>query len=271
MVLSPPARDFGYFVGDIVELRVAITATADTVLNRTSLPVPGQVGDALELRDIAVSDRADGDHHTVELRLRYQIFLAPDQVMQGFVPGFSLHFSHGPRSFGAQVPEWLFFVSPLRLARRSDVSTVDLRGNHAVPMLDEGPARARVVASAALMVLAFFVWAGFRGWLPGLRPGSQKPFAAAASRVAAAGGDTAAAFRALHGAFDATACGKVFAEDLDDFFSANPRFSELRRDIRTFFQHSREFFFTKEGLPETVTASDIGRLARMLRRVERQW
>ena len=271
VVLVPPSRAFGYLVGDVVELRVAITADADTLLDRLSLPVAGPVSDALELRDVSVFDRAEGDHHIVELRVSYQIFLAAEQVLPGSVPGYDLRFSHGGQVMSARVPEWSFYVSPLQLARRSADPSFDLRGNHAVPLLDEEPATIRMVASASLMVLAFLAWAGFRGWLPGFRREGEKPFASAVARIAASGEDTEAAYRALHGAFDATARRHVFFDGLDDFFRASPRFMELRSDILAFFNRSSVFFFTPGGMRDAGGFADLRRLAKNLRRVERKW
>jgi mxaA protein len=258
-----PAREFGYFAGDVLVTESAIGVVPGTVLDTRTLPVPGAVNANLDLRHI----EAVQNGNSVHMRVEYQNFLAPERVMQSELPALHLGFMRGGTVYAVALPAFAFHVSPLRVPQRTDDDKADLRGNHAIALLDERRDLVRLAVSVVVACLAGLVLAGGRGWLPGLgRP--ARPFAIAARRVAMVAGAEADALQALHHAFDATAQRHVFAADLDDFIAAQPRYNGLRREIEAFFQRSEKMLF---GRASQGAGMDLLRFARKLRRAERSW
>ena len=50
------ARPFGYFVGDLIRARIDVSAPADAVLSRASLPNPSPLTGSLDLRDVKLAE-----------------------------------------------------------------------------------------------------------------------------------------------------------------------------------------------------------------------
>ncbi len=269
VALEGPRRDFGYFVGDVIVTEAVVTTHEDIAVDRRTLPVPGPLNASIELRRVGLDERVSKGTRKTILRMEYQSFLAPEQVMQAELPAYDLRFG----STVAHVPAWPFHVSPLRVAKRSVDDLADLRGNLAVPPVPETPDLAGLLTCAGLAAGSAAVFAGLQGWLPGLGRRSR-PFATAARRIARlAPPETETALRALLHAFDATDGRHVFAEDLDAFVLRHTAFSDLRCQIAQFFDLSRRFFFAASdgATPSQQDFADIATLAKALRRAERRW
>ncbi len=269
--LLGPERDFGYFVGDLVSTEAIITVAPGTVLDKTSLPVPGPLAAGIELRRIDARQAVEGKTSRILIHAEYQNFMSPEQVTVTELPGFSVRLTAARAHTAAHIPGWTFHVSPLRVAQRSVSDLGDLRPNRTILPLREDIVAARLAVSLILAVAGLLVFAGGRGWLPLLR-GTKRPFAVAASRIARmsrAGTQGGAEFLEMHRAFDATAGRRVLGRDLDDFISEHPRFADLRPDIAGFFRASERWFFARET-DAAPFDTDVPKLAKSLRRRERR-
>ncbi len=269
--LLTPTRNFGYFAGDVLSTDAIITVRPGTVLDMRSLPVPGPVSAGIELRRIDALSTVESDLARIKIHAEYQIFVAPEQVTTAELPGFAVQLTAGSAHATAQIPAWPLHVSPLRVAQRSVADIGDLRPSHGIPKLPEDNVAARLAGSLLLATAGFLVFAGGRGWLPALH-GARRPFAGAVSRIArlsAAGTDSAAAFLALHRAFDDTAGRRVMPADLDGFIGEHPRFADLRADIAAFFRASENRFFARD-IASGPAVADLLKLAKALRRRERR-
>ncbi len=264
--LLTPERDFGYFVGDIIATDAIITAAPGTTLDRQSLPVPGPLNSAIELRSIQVEDSPG----KIRIHAEYQSFFAPERASETELPAFSVHLSAGTTRSTALIPAWPFQVSPLRISQRSIDDPSGLRRNHAVEPAAVGPYEERFVAALAAALLAALTLARNRGCLPGWRS-ATRPFATAERRIgrlARCGEDHEAAYRELHRAFDATAGHHLFKGDLQGFFRSHPRFTPVQTDVSNFFAASESRFFAPES--QTLRPPvDVVKLAKSLRRLER--
>ena len=56
ITLQPPARDFGYFLGDVLTAVAVISTDRGTVLDRAALPEPGPVSRQIDIRRVVVAD-----------------------------------------------------------------------------------------------------------------------------------------------------------------------------------------------------------------------
>jgi mxaA protein len=260
VALRGPPRDFGYFVGDVIVTEVTISSQPDM----RYLPIPGPINASIELRRI---DVLESDPHKTVLRLEYQSFFAPEQVMQTELPGYDIRLAHGV----AHVPAWPFHVSPLRVAQRSGADAAALHGNLPIQPLPEQAVFIWLLISASIAAMAGFLFAGTQGWLPGIgRP--TKPFAAAARRVAKLRApETEAALRELQRAFDTMDGRHVFHEDVDDVLKRHGAFADLRSEILHFFDVAQNAFFAPAMPLRHEEFHGIVKLAKALRRAERRW
>jgi len=264
VALEGPQRDFGYVVGDVIGTTVTITSQKDSRLDTRSLPVPGPLNALIELRRI---DVLASDARKTVLRLEYQNFAAPDQVMQAELPGYDLRFAAGV----AHVPAWPFHVSPLRIAQRAVQDPAALHGNLPVPPLPVQPAVTRMLLSAAIAAIAGFVFAGMQGWLPGLGRRSR-PFAIAARRIGRlAPAQAEAALREMLHAFDVMAGRHLFREDIESLLAHHAIFSGLRTEIIRLFDLAQKTLFAPAPSLREDDFAGIARLAKALRRAERRW
>ena len=110
-------RAFAHFVGDVVERRLTITAPRPLLLAMDSIPKPGRLGYAFELREANLTSKALTAGTRYELQLRYQIFVAPIDTKTLDLPAFVLQFDGGTRpeelrinfapvSIARQPPSW---------------------------------------------------------------------------------------------------------------------------------------------------------------------
>lgn len=242
-------RAFGHRVGDVVVRELAVELPAGLALDEASLPAPGRVSHALELR--ALTRSGDGAGRLL-LQLQYQLFAAPAQARVIELPALQLRFAaSGGREELVRVDAWPVAMAPLApengLARRG---LGELRPDQA-PVARDTRVEHRFIALAAAVALSAAVWLGVVYFgLPwwGRR---ARPFQRAYRHLRAASRDAAgrpAAWRSLHAAFDRTAGRTLFADGVDDFLRQAPRFAPLREDIREFYARSQRGFFAVGGV-----------------------
>ncbi len=264
VALKGPQRDFGYVVGDVIVTEATITTGQANELDTRSLPVPGPLNAFIELRHVDLSSNGRGK--TV-LRMEYQNFAAPEQVMQSELPGYDIRFTTGV----AHVPAWPFHVSPLRVAQRTAEDAAALHGNLPVAPLSTRPVLMRLLISAGIAASAAIAFAGMQGWLPGVGT-KMRPFAAAARRISKLkSSETETALRELLHAFDTTEGRHVFSDDVDDVLSRRSHFAGLHAEITHLFDLVQKSFFAPSPESRHEDFAGIVKLAKALRRAERRW
>lgn len=276
-------RAFGWRVGDVITRRVHLDVPEGWVLDEHSLP-PRSRGGALELRQVRLTPAPQG----LVMELDYQVFLAPTEPRRVALPTVALRFDargSGPTPVTPVAPRelrvqpWPVMVGPLvGEATPSGRGFGEWRPDTPAPALDTaGPRRALVITLAlALAALAVLL----------LRPAVEawwwrrhRPFATAWRAVEAAlargpGEGLDAAYRALHGAFDAHAGRVVWRDEARRLAAAEPAWQGEAAAIDAFYAASRQRFFGAAGVADEVAspafdADDLRRLARALRDAER--
>ena len=273
--MQPPQRDFGYFVGDLMDTQAVVTVDAGAELQASSLPSVGPVSTWVDLRRIAVTENTQGGALRVTIRSQYQSFYDPEEAGRTQVPGYVLSFRSGAKRFDAQVPGFSYLASPFRHDLNPIIESSALRGDHPFLTVPLGGAKRRLIASSLIAVVAFVLLAAGRGWLPGIGL-RARPFAQASRRIAQLSRQDTEQAReeallALHRAFDAASGKRMLADDLDQFVAQRAAFLPLRDEIERFFAASRAMFFgpapgragALAKLPELVA------LGRRLTRAER--
>ena len=241
-------RAYGWQLGDVVPREVTIDADAAFTLEADSLPRPGRVGSAFELRrvDVDSTGRSGGRRH--RLRLEYQVFLSPQAVRTLELPPLVLRFAHAGRSQDVRVDAWPVTVSPLVPVEVSPrIGLGELQPDVPPPRIGTRSTRTRLLGCAAAAALVSLALLHLHVGLPWLAR-RQRPFESAwrtLRRLPA--GDAAlrrrAAFETLHAALNRSAGAALFEGGIDAYVAARPGFAPLREELHSFFQRSRTEFF----------------------------
>ena len=261
-------RANGWWVGDVITLTAEVEVPRAFTLDPAALPRPRAVSYWLDLRELEISDRRQGDMRKVTLRFDYQIFYVALDPREQTIPPVTLRFVGPDGDLLARIPGFSMVVSPLRpiLAPTTLSELAPLRP---VRLVSPRPARQGLVAGGALAL------AGVAGllWHLGLGPfhRADRPFTRAARDIARRmrrdGAQDTAAWLRLHRAFDAVFGRRMMAGDVDGFVAAHPAFAPAHGDIAPFFHASEARFFGR-GAPDWTTAR-LGALAARLGRLER--
>ena len=247
-VTTVEPRAYGWQLGDVVQREVRIEAHEAFTLEADSLPRPGRVGSAFELRRIDIDTTRSANSRQHRLRLEYQVFLSPQAVKTLELPPLTLRFASGGRRQDVRVDAWPVTVAPLvpvDVSPRRGLG--ELQPDAPPPAIDTRATRARLwacAAAAALLALALLhLYVGLP-WL--LR--RQRPFESAWRALRRLAGQEPAtrrraAFEQLHAALNRSAGAALFEGGVDAFVAERPAFAALRDDLRQFFQRSRREFF----------------------------
>lgn len=257
-------RAFGYSVGDVLQRRVLLQLPPGWALDLSSLPKARRPGQALELRAAQLDGR--------ELRLDYQVFLAPTEVRTLEVPPLQLRLAGPAGEQFLRVDAWPVTVAPLvplDVSPRTGLG--ELRPDAPPPPIGTEARRLRLALYAAALALVatylVHVYVGLPWW--GRR---QRPFAQAwrsLRRLPAepAGPRQREALLLLHQALNASAGQVVFEAGLADFIDAHPRFAPLREGLAGFFRRSHDEFFA--GRSGQADLPSLRALCRACRDAER--
>ncbi|HSV69224.1 MAG TPA: hypothetical protein VLI72_03865 [Methylibium sp.] len=268
-------RAFGYQVGDIATRVVHVDVPDGLRLDADSLPTPGRISAALDLRALSRSERGIPGGTRVRLDFVFQVFAAPVAPRIVDLPTLELRFEGGDRHQALRVDPWPLAVSPVGPEAASPRHGLgELRPDLPPPAADTAGLRRLVLAGAAVAILIggwlAVVYFGLPWW--GRR---HRPFGVAwrelqAARRRGALGEEAAACaaiaRRLHAALNASAGHVLFAEGVEGFIAAAPRYAPLREDLLRFFERSRSAFFAAAPAGDQRWLLD---LARALRDAER--
>lgn len=257
-------RAFGYSVGDVLQRRVLLDLPAGWTLDLASLPQTRRPGQALELR----AARLDGG----ELRLDYQVFLAPTEVRTLEMPPLQLRLAGPAGERFLRVDAWPVTVAPLvplDVSPREGLG--EMRPDTAPPPIDTSARQQRLLAYtgalALLLVYLAHVYVGIPWWGRRQRPFAQAWRALRGLSVLPSPQQRRAALKLLHQALNRSAGEVVFEARLADFVAAHPRFGPLRDELARFFERSHREFFAERGAE--ADAAWLRNLCRACRDAER--
>jgi mxaA protein len=266
-------RAFGYFVGDVVSREIVVRSPKALRFDAASLPQVGRRGGALELRHADWQRHAEADADRYELRLDYQVFLAPREARVLEMPPVMLRFEGAPRAEELRIDAWPIALAPLVPIEASPRHGLgELRPDIAPPPIDTGPLQRRLAAYALVGLLAlgylgavYLAWPWWQRW--------QRPFARAwqtlrGLKAEASPQQLRGAVQRLHEALNDSAGQVLFEQGIERFVARQPRFAPLRDDIAAFFRRSREAFFA-EGRLTPADAAWLVDFCRRCRNLER--
>lgn len=271
-------KQFGYFVGDLIEADVDIRTPGNLQFQKSSLPRPGPVTPLIDLRD-AVMARTNEDGKALwQLHLIYQNFLPALDVYELEIPSLSLTFLADGQPRTVEVPSWNILVAPLReaLPKKQENAAGYLRPDAPAILLPEAHLRRRTAffAISSLFLLIYII--RDRAIWP-FQKRSERVFSAAARQISALARKSAGmafyreALLTLHRSIEQTAGRSVFAEDLAGFLRSHPEYEPLALLFQKFFNASRATFFDPagEGAMPLFPIADLLAFASRLAVIER--
>lgn len=260
-------RGFGYHIGDRLSRHITLELRAPYVLDTQALPAAGRFSDFLALDTPRITSSARDGATFYDIRFDYQVVNVGLEAASVAVPHHDLQYANGQEVLKALIPDTRITVTPLRA---KDDATLAPNAAPA-PRVFEATALWACAASLALCVLGL---AFMHGGLPSWR--RARPFMLALDEVRAAqrrgwrDEDYAAALRAVHRAFNATAGRTVFADALTEFFQEYPAYAGLHAPLTDFFARSRGFFFAPGVVDDPrYSASELAALVKHCCDVER--
>lgn len=258
-VAAKNPREYGWWLGDLLEQRLAVTLPEGTALDTASLPRPRNVTYWLDLAKVETRETGD----TVEITLTWQNFYSALEPSRREVPGSVIRFSDGSET---RLPGFSFVTAPIRPILAP--STPDqLQPDPDYRLVNTGPNASGLGLSAASLVLSAGLLAFHQGWWPFHRR-AARPFTRAARRIASMRGAEAGALRqVLHRAFDAAFGRVLISAELGRFLDERPQFRSLEMRLAKFFAASNAAFFGRGGSQDSP--GEIAALARDLAALER--
>ncbi|ADQ83949.1 hypothetical protein [Methylovorus sp. MP688] len=254
-------REAGYFIGDVIDEVVDITATPGATLVEETLPRSGD-GQWIELREVDVQENAP-QHGRFKLHLRWQLFKALRETRTIPLPAFTVNLRHGQTVLPVKIHERQVMVSPL-LPVILDTSQTSLRPDSLPPLRDTAqPMRYTLLALALTLTAA--LWLLWRHDKPPFRWAPAGPFTSACRRLRGRQGrklSLAQSFAVAHHAFNQTAGRTVFASDVPVLLKLRPELARLRPEIEAFYARSARVFFAEA--PNAASADDVAAIKTLL-------
>lgn len=256
-------RESGYFLGDLVEVRIELPLSIDERLDASSLPPPGRLNTWIELRDGHVE--SDGRHTRVHLTL--QTFAAVEHVTALRVPDITLR-AHGPRGpREVVVPGGRLVMSPML---PSELAETDRQLRKTAP-----PTPLPTIAHwllAAASFLAAMAAATYLAWIHDRLPFLDRnpgPFTRLLRDLKhTARIDDKVLRRKVHEVLNSCAGETLFPATLHALFERSQHLAAIRPEIERFFVSSWNSFYGC-GDPTDAEPIDAMSLIRIARDCER--
>ena len=260
-------RPFGYVLGDTLAQRILLESQGHN-FDPAALPPAERAGLWFARRSARIEPAEDGHRWLV---IDYQLINAPQALMSVNLPSITLKSKVGNNALS--VPAWPVSIAPLtpRVAFAQG-GLQELRPDHPAPTLPTRALRRQLEIWSGAFALTVVAWLGW--WLArSLRATANQPFARALRAIRRSGDDNAAAWLALHRAFDATAGRALQLSTLPALFDQAPHFVPQRAAIEQFYTASSQHFFGAgtNSPPETRSGAwSLHGLCTNLRRIEKQ-
>jgi len=270
-------RQFGYFVGDLIEVYVDVRMPATAQLQQASLPAPGPLNAWLDLRNLVMSRSTEPGSTLWHLHLTYQNFYLALDVREMEIPALPLVFLDGGDETRVEVPSWRIRVAPLRevLPEKQENGVDYLRPDASnVSIVEHSTIRTALLTGLTLLLGFFCLWD--RAFWP-FQKRRARAFTAGAREISSLATRTCgpefyhSAFLTLHRSIEKAAGHTILFEDLPAYLAQNPQYAPLADSFKKFFTASRQAFFreTEQDLNHLFAKPDLVAFASRLAVLER--
>lgn len=257
-------------MGDVLNRTFEIEVDAAYQIPKTSLPMKGETRNGIELRDITVQASKHSHSNIYTIALSYQIFASAAQPLVLQLPHEHIALIGGKEALSIEIPAWGFWYSPL-VAEGISNAKENMQPQSKPAQIDLKVHYTRLWFSLVLLALGLlglvYINADKR-WLPFM----NGAFAQTHRSIKKLRHDQASNKNALiymHQAFNEINGTNLFANELDQFLVANPKFLKLNEDIRRFFEQSNAALFANQYKNDAQYLKYLMVLSKRLRDCER--
>ena len=256
-------------MGDILSRSIEVEVDAAYQLPKTSLPMKGESRNGIELRDVSVRTSKGSSTNIYKVTLSYQVFVSAAKPVVMQLPDEHLALIGGAKALSIDIPAWRFWYAPL-VAEGITNAKDNMQPQSKPALIDLNLHRTRLWAALALLVtglLGLVYVNADRRWLPYM----NGAFAQAHRKIKKLGHEQTANKNALmhiHQAFNRVYGANLFANELEHFLVANPKFLKMKQEITQFFEQSNAALFANQAASATQL-QQLKTLSKRLRDCER--
>lgn len=268
-------RDYGYTLGDEIELQVDIKSPSGYKLKPGFIQQPGPINNWLILKSFRLSD--DLDHVDYRLHLVYQLFKVEKNSIRLQIPPLPINFVKGNRQISLNTPAWSFNYQPL-IGGQVTEQQLQIQPAMAPPLLDASPLYPLLI----VLILISLILSAYLAWvydkLPLLRNYSGY-FGLACRQLSQLvkqpenNENLQQAMKIFHHALNEYAGSTLFLDQLDDFYQQHPALLPTQKETRLLFESSQRLFFaqysTQHQEQQLISIKNIHQLCQTYRKISR--
>lgn len=250
--LVNPLHSNSIQMGDVLDRTIEVEVSANYQLPKTSLPIKGENRHGIELRDIVVHTSKSGESIIYTIALSYQVFASAAKPVVMQLPEEHLLLTGGEKPLTIDVPAWRFWYSPL-VAEGLTNAKAHMQPQAKPPLIDVKPYYTGLWTALGVLAIGLiglvYVNAD-KAWLPWM----NGAFAQAHRRIKKLSNESTSHQHALtymHQAFNRIYGENLFANELDKFFAAHPKFMKMQAEIIQFFALSNAALFGRHTSSES--------------------
>jgi len=267
-----PLQSSGIHVGDVLNRSLEFTVDASSQLDKSSLPMKGEVRNGIELNAINIQSKRKIQGRMYKIDLRYQVFAGADKPVVLELPAEKFSFNNGEKVLTVLLPAWHFWFSPL-VAEGILNAKENMQPQYKASLINSSPIQVGFLLSLSLLgfsLLGLIYNNANHRWLPFM----NGAFAQAQRKLKSLSkqkntDNQAEALLAIHQAFNQVYGANLFAADLNCFLAENPKFNRLTSEITHFFDLSNSSLFSSSKPSTDVLIKELLVLSKQLRDCER--
>ena len=266
--INPPTSN-NIQMGDVLSRSIEVEVAAAYQLPKASLPMKGESRNGIELRDINVQTSKGSSTTIYKITLSYQVFVSAAKPVVMELPDEHLALIGGAKALSIDIPAWKFWYAPL-VAEGITNAKDNMQPQSKPVLIDLNLHRTRIWAALALLatgLLGLVYVNADKRWLPFM----NGAFAQAHRNIKKLGNNQTANRNALmhmHQAFNKIYGANLFANELEHFLAANPKFLKMKQEITQFFEQSNAALFANQAASATQL-QQLKTLSKRLRDCER--
>lgn len=249
--INPPTSN-NIQMGDVLSRSIEVEVDTAYQLPKTSLPMKGESRNGIELRDVSVQTSKGRSTNIYKITLSYQVFVSAAKPVVMQLPDEHLTLIGGTKALSIDIPAWRFWYAPL-VAEGITNAKDNMQPQSKPELIDLNLHRLWFWAALTLLVTGLlglvYVNADKR-WLPFM----NGAFAQAHRHIKKLGHEQTANKHALmymHQAFNRVYGANLFANELEHFLAANPKFLKMKQEITQFFEQSNAALFANQAASAT--------------------
>jgi mxaA protein len=262
-----PASYAGIQIGDVLQRTIQVSVAANDQLNDNNLPLKGLQRNGVELRQLQIDSRKQGNQQVYTLVFDYQIFASSGKPVQLQLPAEQVTFKSGAK---VELPSWRFWLmaqlpDQLQKARQSVVA------QYRPALLDTQTPQRGLLISLLLAVIGGLVLL-YRNSDWTLLPMVNGHFARAYRKLkklpANAEGQKQAAL-IVQDALNQRFGQQMLASHVPQFIAQQPGFKPLEQALHAFFAQSNAVLYSGQAIDAAGYLKQCKTFTRQLRDCER--